>query len=69
MAQGGTAHADTFDHGKLFYNMFASIKCLGITEIVLDNALKIRLELITYRNDNARERFYRLWWCQKVLPF
>ena len=27
--------------------------------IVLDNVLKIRIELITSRNDNAMEKFYR----------
>ena len=38
--------------------MFVSNKCLLITIIVLDNILKICIELIKWRNDNAREKFY-----------
>ena len=39
--------------------MFASKKCLVITIIVLDMRSKLRLELITCRNDNATQKFYR----------
>ena len=34
--------------------------------IVLDIVLKIWIELIESRNDNAMEKFYRLWTFQKV---
>ena len=44
----------------LFWMMFVSNKCLGITIIVLDNALKLWIELIKWRNDNAREKLYRV---------
>ena len=35
--------------------------------IVLDNVLKIWIELIKSRNDNAMEKFYRLWTFQKLI--
>ena len=36
------------------------MKILVITIIVLDNVLKVRIELITLRNDNAMQKFYRV---------
>ena len=42
------------------------MECLVITEIVLDDALKIQIELITHRNDNAREKFYLMQTFSKV---
>ena len=35
--------------------------------IVLDNVLKIWIELIKSRNDNAMEKFYSLWTFQKLI--
>ena len=35
--------------------------------IVLDNLLKFWMELIKLRNDNAMEKFYRLWTFQKLI--
>ena len=35
--------------------------------IVLDIVLKIWIELIKSRNDNAMEKFYRLWTFQKLM--
>ena len=49
--------------------MFSSMKCLLITIIVLDNILKLRLELITLRNDNVTEEFYRIQVVLKVVIF
>ena len=34
--------------------------------IFLDNRLKIWIELITSRSDDVMEKFYGLWWFQKV---
>ena len=50
----------------LFQIMFASKKCLLITIIVLDNVLKLWIELIKQRNDNAREKFYLMQAFSKV---
>ena len=47
--------------------MFVSKKCLGITIIVLDNILKICIELIRSRNDNVMEKFYRLWTFENLI--
>ena len=41
---------------KLFGIICVSEKCSGISEIVLDNILKLRIELIKSRNDNARKK-------------
>ena len=46
--------------------MFASNKCLVITIIILDNVLKLWLELIKHENDNATENFYRVQVFQKL---
>ena len=35
--------------------------------IVSDNVLKIWIELIKLRNDNAMEKFYRLWTFPKLI--
>ena len=51
----------------LFQIMFVSNKCLGITIIVLDNILKLWIELIKSRNGNATEKFYGLWTFQKLI--
>ena len=40
-----------------------------ITIIVLDMSLKLRLELITYRNDHVMEKFYRVQVLQKLSFF
>ena len=47
--------------------MFVSKKCLLITIIVLDKILKFWIELIKSRNDNAMEKFYRLWTFRKLI--
>ena len=39
--------------------MFASKKCWGISIIILDNVLRLWIELIKLRNDNATGKFYR----------
>ena len=43
----------------LFQRRISSSSVLGSPIIVLDNVLKIWIELIIQRNDNAREKFYR----------
>ena len=50
----------------LFWNMFVSDKFSEITIIVSDNALKLWIELIKSKNDNVREKFYRVQWFRKV---
>ena len=42
---------------KLFWRRISSTSVLGVSIIVLDNVLKIWIELIKYRVD-AREKFY-----------
>ena len=44
---------------KLFLIRISSTSSLGSPMIVLDNVFKIWIELITSRNDNATEKFYR----------
>ena len=39
--------------------MFASHKCRGISIIILDDVLKLWIELIKSRNDNTTGKFYR----------
>ena len=46
--------------------MFASNKCLVITIIVLDNVLRLWIELIKWINDNAGEKFYLMQTFSKV---
>ena len=50
----------------LFLIRISSISGRGSDMIVLDNVLKIWIELIKQRNDNAREKFYRVQWFRKV---
>ena len=38
-----------------------------ISGFVLDHVLKLWIELIKSRNDNAMEKFYRLWTFQKLI--
>ena len=38
-----------------------------ISGFVLDHILKFWIELIKSRNDNAMEKFYRLWTFQKLI--
>ena len=52
---------------KLFLMNISSISCLGSPIIVLDHVSKILIELIKSRNDNAREKFYRVQWFRKVI--
>ena len=40
---------------------------MGITIIVLDNIVKLWIELIKSRNGNATEKFYGLWTFQKLI--
>ena len=47
--------------------MFVSNMCWGITIIILDNVLKLWIELVKSRNDNGTEKFYRLWTFQKLI--
>ena len=44
----------------LFWMRIPSISLRGSDMIVLDNVLKIWIELIKLRNDNAMEKFYRV---------
>ena len=53
----------------LFLIMFGSNKCLLITIIVLHNAMKFWIEIITFPNDTAMEKFYRVWVIFKSLKF
>ena len=52
---------------KLFGIKMSSTRGLGSPIIVLDNILKLWIELIKSRNDNAMEKFYRLWTFQKLI--
>ena len=54
---------------KLFLKILSSTSCRGSDIIVLDNVLKLRLELIKSRNDDATEKIYRLPWFLKVVIF
>ena len=45
---------------KMFWIIISSMSVRGSGMIVLENVLKIWIELINYRNDNARETFYRV---------
>ena len=45
---------------KLFRIELSSISVRGSDMIVLDNVLKIWIELITLPNDNTMEKFYRV---------
>ena len=47
-----------FTMKTLFWIMFSSKKCLLITIIVLDNLLKLWIELTNWRNNNATQKFY-----------
>ena len=40
---------------------------MRISEKVSDNIFKIWMELIKSRNDNAMEKFYRLWTFRKLI--
>ena len=51
---------------KLFWRRVSSTSVLGISGIVLDNVLKLWIALRTQRNDNAREKFYRVQRFRKV---
>ena len=54
---------------KLFFRRIPSTSRRGSPMSVLDNALKIWVELITLINDNATRKFYGLWWFQKIVIF
>ena len=45
----------------LFWRIIRSTSARLSDMIILDNVLKIWIELIKSRNDNAMEKFYRLW--------
>ena len=47
--------------------MFVSNMCWGITIIILDNVLKLWIEIVKSRNDNTTEKFYRLRTFQKLI--
>ena len=50
----------------MFWIIIPSTSGLGSDMIVLDNVLKIWMELIKYRNDNAGEKFYMVQTFSKV---
>ena len=45
---------------QLFWIVFVSNMCLGITISILDNVLKLWIELIKSRDDNVWRKFYRV---------
>ena len=54
---------------KLFSITLSSTSIIGSPIIVLDNVLKLWIELIKWRNDNAREKFYLMQTFSKARNF